>query len=338
MTLPLKSPAFVERAFGLDLLSIVVPVHNEAAVLTTFHERLMQVMDELPLAIEIVYVDDGSSDLSPKILRQLRMRDTRVAVLELSRNFGKEAAMTAGLDHAGGDAVIVIDADLQDPPELIADMVAAWREGYDVVVARRTCRSGETGFKKLSSKLFYRMLNRVSAVPIPVDVGDFRLMSRRAVEALKTLPERNRYMKGLFAWVGFPQKELLYAREARHVGHSQWGFWKLLGLALDGLTSFTWAPLRVATVVGVLVATGALTLGGFILVKTLLYGDPVPGYPSLMCMVLFLGGMQLLAIGIQGEYLGRLFVESKQRPIYLLKNWQPAAAVNRAFRSRERAA
>ncbi|MDZ7622508.1 MAG: glycosyltransferase family 2 protein [Candidatus Competibacteraceae bacterium] len=277
MTLPLKLPALGKYAPGLDLLSIVVPVHNEAAVLTAFHERLMPVVAELSLTVEILYVDDGSSDPSPKILRQLRMRDTRVAVLELSRNFGKEAAMTAGLDHAGGDAVVIIDADLQDPPELIADMVAAWREGYDVVVARRTHRDGETGFKRLSSKLFYRILNRVSAVPIPVDVGDFRLMSRRAVEALKTLPERNRYMKGLFAWVGFPQQELLYAREARHAGCSQWGFWKLLGLALDGLTSFTWAPLRMATIVGVLVAAGALMMGGFILVKTLLYGDPVPG-------------------------------------------------------------
>lgn len=243
--------------------------------------------------------------------------------------------MTAGLDHASGDAVVVIDADLQDPPELIKDMVAAWRDGYDVVTARRVRRKGETWMKKASSKLFYRLLNRVSEVPIPVDVGDFRLMSRRAVEALRQFPERNRYMKGLFAWVGFPQKELPYDREPRPAGRSQWTFWKLLGLALNGLTSFTWAPLRLATIAGLLTALGALAMGSLVLVRTLIYGDPVPGYPSLMCVLLFLGGMQLLAIGIQGEYLGRLFVESKQRPIYLLKSVRPAAALGAAHLLRE---
>lgn len=234
--------------------------------------------------------------------------------------------MTAGLDYASGDAVVIIDADLQDPPELIADMVAAWRAGADVVSARRIERRGEPRFKKISSALFYRLLNRASEVPIPVDVGDFRLMSRRAVEALKRLPERNRYMKGLYAWIGYTQQELPYVREARHAGRTNWGFWKLVGLALDGLTSFTWAPLRMATLVGALTALAALVMGGVIVVRTLLHGDPVPGYPSLMCVVLFLGGMQLLATGIQGEYLGRLFAESKQRPIYLLKQVLPAAA------------
>ncbi len=323
----LKQPVIAQYSGSLDLLSIVIPVHNEAQVLPAMHERLASVLDGLSLSTEIIYVDDGSRDESPRILRRLRQSDPRVAVLELSRNFGKEAAMTAGLDHAQGDAIVIIDADLQDPPELIVEMVTAWREGYDVVTARRSRREGETWLKKISSKLFYRVLDKVSDVPLPLDVGDFRLMSRRAVEALKQLPERNRYMKGLFAWIGFPQKELLYIREPRHAGRSQWSFGKLIGLALDGITSFTWAPLRFATLMGMLVAVGALAMGSMIVVKTLLYGDPVPGYPSLMCVVLFLGGMQLLAIGIQGEYLGRLFVESKQRPLYLLKNIQQAAAL-----------
>lgn len=311
----------------LDLISVVVPVYNEQAVLPEFHKRLSAVLETLGSAIEIVYINDGSSDESAAALRRLRQTDTRVAVLEFSRNFGKEAAMTAGLEYAAGDAVIIIDADLQDPPELIPQLIAAWREGHDVVTFRRLKREGETLFKRFSAHSFYRLLNRLSEVTIPVDVGDFRLMSRRAVDALGQLPERNRYMKGLFAWVGFPQKELTYERPARVAGYSQWSFLKLLGLALDGITSFTWAPLRLATIMGILAAVGALAAGGLIVVKTLLYGDPVPGYPSLMCVVLFLGGMQLLAIGIQGEYLGRLFNESKQRPLYLLKSVQPAAAL-----------
>lgn len=335
MALALKLPIATGRHGGPDCLSIVVPLHDEAPVLEAFHRRLVQTLDALPLIVEIVYVDDGSSDASPGILRRLRQGDTRVAVLELSRNFGKEAAMTAGLDHASGDAVVIIDADLQDPPELIAEMVTAWREGFDVVTARRSCRQGETGLKKLCSKLFYRILNAVSSVPIAVDVGDFRLMSRRAVDALSQLPERNRYMKGLYAWVGFSRKQLDYVREPRHSGHTHWGFWKLMGLALDGLTSFTWSPLRLATGAGAVVAGAALAMGVAIVVRTLIQGDSVPGYPSLMCVVLFLGGVQLLAIGILGEYVGRLFVEAKQRPIYLLKNVQPAAGLAHALRSRE---
>lgn len=311
----------------LDLLSVVVPVYNEQAVLPEFHKRLSAVLETFGTAVEIVYINDGSSDESEAVLRRLRQTDAHVAVLELSRNFGKEAAMTAGLEYAAGDAVIIIDADLQDPPELIPQLVAAWREGNDVVTYRRLKREGETLFKRFCAHSFYRLLNRLSEIAIPVDVGDFRLMSRRAVDALVQLPERNRYMKGLFAWVGFPQKELTYERPARMAGYSQWSFLKLLGLALDGITSFTWAPLRLATVMGAIVAVGALVAGGLIVVKTLLYGNPVPGYPSMMCVVLFLGGMQLLAIGIQGEYLGRLFNESKQRPLYLLKSVQPAAAL-----------
>jgi glycosyltransferase involved in cell wall biosynthesis len=314
-------------ALSTDLISIVVPVHDEQAVLPEFHRRLSDALGNLGAALEIIYVNDGSRDASTQVLRAIRYGDTRVAVLELSRNFGKEAALSAGLDYAAGDAVVIIDADLQDPPELIPQAVAAWRDGEDVVTFRRLCRDGEPALRRFCAHSFYRLLSRLSRAPMPVDVGDFRLLSRRAVDALKQLPERNRYMKGLFAWVGFSPLELTYERAARAAGHSHWSLLKLLGLALDGITSFTWAPLRLATVAGAITAVGALGSGTWILLRTLFLGDPVPGYPSLMCVILFLGGMQLLAIGIQGEYLGRLFEESKQRPLYLLKSVQPAAAV-----------
>lgn len=326
-------PLIADPGLSTGLISIVVPVHDEQAVLPEFHRRLSDALGCLGSAVEIIYVDDGSRDASGQILRRIRQGDTRVAVLELSRNFGKEAAMSAGLDYAAGDAVVIIDADLQDPPELIPRAVAAWRDGEDVVTFRRLLRGGEPALRRFCAHNFYRLLNRLSRMPIPVDVGDFRLLSRRAVDALKQLPERSRYMKGLFAWVGFSPLELTYERAPRAAGYSHWSFLKLLGLALDGITSFTWAPLRMATVTGAITAVGALGSGIWIVLKTLLLGDPVPGYPSLMCVILFLGGVQLLAIGIQGEYLGRLFEESKQRPLYLLKSVQPAAAV-RARRER----
>jgi glycosyltransferase involved in cell wall biosynthesis len=293
-------------------------------VLPAFHARLQHALAGLPLSAEVVYVDDGSRDGSPALLRRLRISDPRVAVVTLSRNFGKEAALTAGLDHASGDAVVVIDADLQDPPELIASMVEAWREGHDVVTMRREARAGETLFRRASAGAFYRLLGKLSDVPIPLDTGDFRLLSRRAVEALRRMPERNRYMKGLFAWIGFPQKELQYARAARAAGRSQWSYPRLLGLALDGITAFTWLPLRFATYAGLLAAVSALGYGVWIIAKTLIYGEPVAGYPTMMVVILFLGGAQLLATGIQGEYLGRLFSESKQRPLYLVQSVQPA--------------
>jgi polyisoprenyl-phosphate glycosyltransferase len=324
MNAPTKLPLFRPGHPALDFLSVVVPLYNESAVLPAFHARLAQALDGLPLSAEIVYVDDGSRDESAAQLRRIRMGDPRVAVITLSRNFGKEAALTAGLDHASGGAVVVIDADLQDPPELIASMVDAWREGHDVVTMRRETRAGETFLKRASAGAFYRLLNRISDVPIPLDTGDFRLLSRRAVNALRQMPERNRYMKGMFAWIGFPQKELRYARDARLAGRSQWSYPRLLGLALDGVTAFTWVPLRFATYAGLLAAVAALSFGIWIVAKTLIHGDPVAGYPSMMTVILFLGGVQLLAIGIQGEYLGRLFNESKQRPLYLVQSVQPA--------------
>lgn len=307
-------------------ISIVVPVFNEESVLQEFHHRLIQVLDDLPMRVEIIYIDDGSCDQTPQILDALRQQDTRVCLLELSRNFGKEAALSAGLDYADGDAVIVMDADLQDPPELISRMLDEWSAGYDVVTMRRRSRQGESFAKKLCAYLYYRLLNRLSRIKIPEDTGDFRLLSRCAVVALRRLPERNRYMKGLFAWIGFSQKELLFDRESRAAGQTKWKFGSLLVLSLDGLTAFTTAPLKLASYLGFLVSFGAFFYGVWIAVSTLLFGEIVRGYPTIMIVMLFLGGVQLMAMGVLGEYLGRMFMENKQRPLYLIKRHFPATS------------
>jgi polyisoprenyl-phosphate glycosyltransferase len=305
------------------LLSVVVPVYNEAAVLPEFYQRLSAALDALGESAELVFVDDGSRDGSDAWLRQLRQRDGRVALLELSRNYGKEVAISAGLDHAAGEAVLLIDADLQDPPELLGEFVAAWREGYDVVYGQRRSREGETWLKVQSARWFYRIINRLSDVPIPPDAGDFRLLSRRAVEAVRSLREQHRYMTGLFAWVGFPSRALPYDRQARRAGRSKWNYWRLWGLALAGITSFSRVPLKFATGLGALTAGAALLYGLYMLLRTLLFGNPVPGYPSLVVIILFLGGVQLVCLGIIGEYLGRTYDESKQRPLYFLRGLHP---------------
>ena len=314
--LPCGEPA---PAGGVPVaLSVVVPVYNEAAVIGEFHRRLAAVLDALAGTSEIVYVNDGSRDDSMRQLRALADADARVVLLDFSRNFGKEIALTAGLDHAAGDAVIVIDSDLQDPPELIPGMLHAWRGGADVVLMRRASREGESWFKKASAHAFYRFIGSIGEMPIPADVGDFRLLSRRAVEALRRLPERTRFMKGLFAWVGFDQVTIDYQRDARFAGQSKWNYWRLWNLALEGITSFSSAPLKLASYVGLTAAVFALGAGAYVFGKALLFGDPVAGYPSLMVTVLFLGGVQLVALGIIGEYLARMFVEVKGRPLYLL--------------------
>jgi polyisoprenyl-phosphate glycosyltransferase len=300
-------------------LSVVVPVYNEEAVLPEFHRRLGAVMEALSPLVEIIYVNDGSHDGSSALLAQFNADDARVAVIELSRNFGKEIAMTAGLDHAAGDAVVVIDSDLQDPPELICDMVRAWQAGVDVVLMRRESRAQESWFKKATAGAFYRAIGRLSDIDIPENVGDFRLLSRRAVVAFRKLPERSRFMKGLFAWIGFPSRELLYDRDGRFAGETKWNYWQLWNFALEGITSFSAAPLKIASYVGFLTALVAFSYGAYIIAKTLLYGDPVRGYPSLVVVVLFLGGLQLMALGIIGEYIARMFVEVKQRPLYLVE-------------------
>ncbi|MCK9490346.1 MAG: glycosyltransferase family 2 protein [Xanthomonadales bacterium] len=307
-------------------LAVVVPAYNEGDGLREFHQRLATVFDRLDLDCRVIYVDDGSADHTWRVMQALAADDGRVATLRLSRNFGKELAMTAGLDYADADAVVVIDADLQDPPELIPELLARWREGFDVVYGTRDVRAGESWLKRLTATAFYRLIGRISPTPIPADTGDFRLLDRRAHQALKQLRERHRFMKGLFAWVGYRQTALVYHRDPRHSGTSKFNYWKLWNFAIEGITSFSTVPLRLATYLGLLTALVAFVFGIWVVVKAMFFGDPVPGYPSLMAVILFLGGLQLLALGVIGEYLGRLFTESKQRPLYLLQTVEPARA------------
>jgi glycosyltransferase involved in cell wall biosynthesis len=304
-------------------LSVIVPAFNEAEVLTELHRKLCTVLPELTDRWEIVYVNDGSSDDTLKLMQSFP--EPQVAVINLSRNFGKEIAMSAGFDHATGDAVVVIDADLQDPPELIPELVAKWREGYDVVYARRTERDGETFLKKSTAKLFYRVIQSISRVKIPEDTGDFRLLSRRAVRSLNTLREHHRFMKGLFAWIGYPQAAVYYRRNPRFAGQTKWNYWRLWNFAIEGITSFSIAPLKLATYLGVFISFCAFLFAVFIIYKTIVYGDPVKGYPSLMVVTLFLGGVQLIVLGMIGEYLGRMFNETKRRPLYLIDQLKESA-------------
>lgn len=309
-------------------LSVVVPAYNEQEVLPAFHRRLSAVLDGLGLTSEVVYANDGSCDGTLALLEQLAAADPRVAIVDLSRNFGKEIALTAGMDHARGEAVVVIDADLQDPPELIPELVKYWREGFDVVYAKRTVRDGESWIKKSTAKLFYQVIRGMSRVDIPQDVGDFRLLSRRALDALGSLREQHRFMKGLFAWIGFPSKAVLYKRDPRFAGETKWNYWKLWNFALEGITSFTIAPLKIATYVGMLASLGAFVYAAWIIYRTLMHGDPVRGYPSMMVAILFFGGLQLMGMGIIGEYLGRMFDETKNRPLYFLKGYTPSRPTN----------
>ena len=299
-------------------LTVVIAAFNEEASLPEMHRRLAAVLDGLDAQASVLYVDDGSRDGTWQVLQSLAAADPRVQLLRLARNFGKELALTAGLDHVDTDAALVIDADGQDPPELIPQFVAKWREGFDVVYGTRTRREGESWFKRFTAAAFYRVMSRLSHTPIPPDTGDFRLMSRPVLDALRQLRERQRFMKGLFTWVGFKQVSLPYERAPRLAGGSKFNYWRLWNLALEGITSFSTVPLRLATYVGVLTALGAFAWGLWIVARTLLWDDPVQGWPSLMTVMLFLGGVQLVALGIIGEYLGRLYLEVKQRPLYLV--------------------
>jgi glycosyltransferase involved in cell wall biosynthesis len=299
-------------------LSLVMPCFNEADALTRFFEHVPSVLDDLDVSWEIIAVNDGSLDDTLERLLAAARRDGRVRVVDLSRNFGKEAALTAGLDTARGQAVVPIDVDLQDPPELIGAMLAQWRDGYDVVYAVRRARGSDTRLKRVTANLFYRLYNRMTTVMIPPNAGDFRLLDRRVVEVLKALPERNRFMKGLFAWLGFRQTAIAYDRPARAAGASKFSYWKLWNFALDGLTSFTTVPLRIWTYIGGSIAALAFLYAAFLILRTLIYGVDVPGYASIMVVILFLGGVQLISLGIIGEYLGRTYDEVKARPIYLV--------------------
>jgi glycosyltransferase involved in cell wall biosynthesis len=317
-TTPTAPPA------AAPVFSVVVPAYNEAAVLPAFHRRLAATMDALGAAWELVIVDDGSRDATEAVAEALRQADRRVALLALSRNFGKEIAATAGLDHARGEAVILIDADLQDPPELIPRLVAAWRQGYDMVYAERAERAGDSWLKRHTASAFYRLMRRWGPVELPAQAGDFRLMSRNVVDALLSLREQHRFMKGLYAWVGFRSCGVPYCRGPRVAGRSKWSYWKLWNLALEGITGFSVLPLKLASYLGLAVALFAAGFGGQLVLRTLLFGNQVPGYPSLMAVVLFLGGVQLITLGVIGEYLGRVFNETKHRPLYLVARFEPS--------------
>jgi glycosyltransferase involved in cell wall biosynthesis len=306
------------------VISVVVPAFNEAAGLEMFHRRLSRALSGVD-DWEVIYVNDGSTDATLLTMEELRRADHRVALISLSRNFGKEVAITAGLDHAAGDAVVVIDADLQDPPEVIPELIAYWRAGFDMVFAKRRSRAGESWLKRRTAGAFYQLMQHMGDLKLPEDTGDFRLMSRRVVDAVSQLREQHRFMKGLFAWVGYPSTFVLYDREPRCSGVSKWSYWKLWNLALEGITSFTVMPLKCATYVGLIVALLSVIYAVQVIVKTLIIGNPVAGYPSLMTVVLFLGGVQLMFLGVIGEYLGRVFNETKQRPLYLVERFIPSA-------------
>lgn len=305
-----------------ELISIIIPMYNEEESLPYLYERLVKLSENIPnYNMEFLFVNDGSKDRSLEIVKQYKENDSRVCYLNLSRNFGKEIAMAAALDYVKGDVVAIIDADLQDPPELIIDMIKYYEEGYDDVYAKRRSRKGETALKKFTSHSFYRVLRSVSSVPIQEDTGDFRLLSRRAVEALKSFPEKQRYTKGMFSLIGFKKKAIEFDRDPRVAGTTKWNYFKLFDLAIEGITSFTVAPLRIATVIGMVSAIGAIGYMVFTLFKTIIRGVDVPGYASLVCIILLLGGIQLVCLGIIGEYLGRIFIEVKNRPLYFIDEY-----------------
>ena len=307
-----------------EILTVLVAARNEAQSLPALHPRIAAVLKRLDgVQGRVLYVDDGSTDGTWEVMQGLARKDATVSLLRLSRNFGKELALTAGLDQVRTGAVLILDADGQDPPELIPQFVAQWRQGYDDVHGTRIQREGESWLKRSTAAAFYRVIGRLSKTPIPADTGDFRLLSPRALAALRQLRERHRFMKGLFGWVGFKQIAIPYRREPRLAGESKFGLWKLWNFALEGITSFSTAPLRAATYLGMAAAVVAFVFAVWIIVKAALYGDAVAGWPTMMVVILFLGGTQLISLGQIGEYLGRLYEESKQRPLYLVDVWQP---------------
>ena len=301
------------------LLSILVPMFNEQAIVDRFFGALNESLDTSVVDLEFVCVDDGSSDKTLECLLKAAEADPRIKIVAFSRNFGKEAAMTAALDYASGDCVIPIDADLQDPPELINEMVTAWAAGNDVVYAKRTHRETDTAIKRITAGLFYRVFNMVSETAIPENVGDYRLMSRRVVDVIKALPERERFMKGLYAWPGFESETIEFSRKARLDGHSKFNYWKLWNFALSGITSFSTVPIRISTYMGLVIAVLAFLYGAYVAGKTIVWGIDVPGYASLIVIILFLGGVQLVVMGLTGEYIGRIYKEVKGRPLYVVK-------------------
>lgn len=301
------------------VLSVVVPVFNEEEVIETTHGRLVSVLDSLSLPYEIIYIDDGSKDKTVEIITPWTREGNEVKLLTFSRNFGHQTAITCGMDYASGEAIVIIDADLQDPPEVIPDMIAKWREGYEVVYGKRSTREGETVFKKWSAKTFYRFLHRMSDVEIPTDVGDFRLIDRKVRDVLLRIPEHNRYVRGLIAWLGFRQTYVLFERQARAAGVTKYPLKKMLKLAGDGITSFSYKPLRIATTIGLSLSAFGFLFFLFVFISRLFNLQVMePGYATLMCVILFFFGIVLIMLGIIGEYIGRIFEEVKGRPLYIV--------------------
>ncbi|NNU60134.1 glycosyltransferase family 2 protein [Ochrobactrum soli] len=299
-------------------ITVIVPVMNEEESIPLFLSEFFLRTDTVAADFDFLFIDDGSTDGTIKVLQAAHVRDARVNFIKLSRNFGKEAAMTAGIDHVTTDAAIIMDVDLQDPPEIISEMVRLWQAGYDTVFGMRVSRLEDTRAKRVTAQMFYKLFNASSHINIPNDVGDFRLISRRVIDALKLLPERNRFMKGLFAWPGYSSVGVPYERPARTVGSTKFNFWKLWNFALDGITSFSTWPLRIWTYVGATVAAISLLYMVFIIMKTIIFGADWPGYASIMSAILFLGSLQLISVGILGEYIGRMYIETKKRPTYVI--------------------
>ena len=312
----------VKRGMVAPLLSIIAPVKNEEEAILPFIERVGAILDDVARqdGWEILFVDDGSTDSTLAAIVAANMRDPRVRAISLSRNFGKEAALSAGLDHARGSAVIPMDVDMQDPPEVLPEMIAKWRDGYEMVFGVRRCRESDGFAKRITAGLYYRAHNWVSSDKIPENVGDFRLMDRKVVDVIRKMPERNRFMKGLFAWAGFRQAAVEYDRAEREHGSTKFNYWKLWTLALDGITSASTVPLRIWSYIGALIAFFAIGFAGWLAIETMIFGNAVPGYASLMTSVLFLGGIQLISLGVLGEYVGRILTETKQRPLYVVRD------------------
>lgn len=302
------------------VISLVCPCYNEEEVIDLFLKEVSIILDEIGESYEIVFVNDGSRDETFQKLLDAKNQYQNIRIINLSRNFGKESALTAGLDQARGEVIIPIDVDLQDPPELIKDFINHWKEGSDVVLAKRVDRSTDSLAKRWSAKLFYRFNNKISKIPIPENVGDYRLITRKVLNALQQLPESERFMKGLFAWVGFKTSVVEYKREERKAGNTSFNGWKLWNLAIEGITSFSTFPLKVWLYMGFMISLLSFIYGAVIIFKTLIFGVDMPGYASTMTTILFLGGIQLIGIGVLGEYIGRIYMESKRRPTYIIED------------------
>lgn len=304
----------------MSKFSIIVPVYNEEEVLQEFYRRMRAVCDSLDGDYELIFVNDGSTDRSLTILREFRAQNPNVKIMSFSRNFGHQAAITAGIDHASGDAVVIIDADLQDPPEVVPQLIEKWKEGYGVVYGQRSARKGETFFKKATAAMFYRILKWMTKYPIPENVGDFRLMDRKVVAALRSMREYHRFIRGLVPWVGFKQSGVAFVRDARYAGETKYPFRKMLKFAIDGITSFSIVPLRMTMYLGFFVVVATLIFAVWALVAQFVFHATIQGWASLMVTILFLGGVQLLMIGVLGEYIGRIYEEVKKRPLYIIES------------------